>query len=81
MVLWAVIASTYEESVGSAYPVVRHIFYGKTKDEALGYFNAHLQTDKFLASCTENESFGAIACRTELLVAKYDTVTNQYILL
>ena len=30
------------------YPVVSHIFYGKTAKEAYGYFQSHMKTDEFL---------------------------------
>lgn len=30
------------------YPVVSHIFYGKTLKEAKGYLTAHMGTDSFL---------------------------------
>ena len=30
------------------YPVVSHIFYGKTLKEARGYLTAHMGTDSFL---------------------------------
>lgn len=32
----------------NAYPVVSHIFYGKTAKEAYGYFQSHMKTDEFL---------------------------------
>lgn len=36
--------------VGTPYPVVRHEFLGRNRDEALGYFKAHQMTDTFLNS-------------------------------
>lgn len=35
----------YEQTM---YPVVSHIFYGKTLNEAKGYMAAHMETDSFL---------------------------------
>ena len=53
---------TYE---AKDYPVVKHVFIGKTREEAQGYYEAHLETDKFLAGC-EKGKFGDIVCRNEL---------------
>ena len=53
---------TYESEV---YPVVQHVFVGKTREEAQGYYDAHLKTDKFLAGCA-NGKFGDITCRNEM---------------
>jgi hypothetical protein len=76
--LWAVVHSIYEESIGDEYPVVTHTFMGRTRKEAVGYFRAHLKTDSFLRGCTERGRFGSdIKCRTEMTVARYDTVTRQ----
>ena len=47
------------------YPVVRHIFIGKTKEEAMGYYKAHLKTDAFLAGCKDGK-YKDIECRTEV---------------
>ncbi len=41
--------SIYEEATNYKYPVVEHRFTGKTQEEALGYFKAHLKTDSFLS--------------------------------
>lgn len=48
-----------------SYPVVVHVFKGKTKEEAQGYFDAHLKTDKFFAQCEKKGKFGDIKCRTK----------------
>lgn len=45
-----------------AYPVLRHTFYGVTKDEAQGTFEAHLKTDAFLRGCVEKERWDGVHC-------------------
>ena len=47
------------------YPVVTHTFTGKTRDEAEGYFEAHLKTDQFFASMEKTGKFGKIQGRTK----------------
>jgi len=41
----AIIVDIYESTM---YPVVTHIFRGKTMHEAKSYFHAHMKTDSFL---------------------------------
>ena len=57
--LYAVIVDTYESK---EYPVVRHIFYGQTEEEAMKYLEAHKETDKFFTACFTGK-FGDIQCR------------------
>jgi len=64
--LWAVYADTYEpEGAGDAYPVVRHIFYGRSRAEALGYHKAHRAADTFLRRCEDSGRFDSFACPTQ----------------
>lgn len=42
------IVDIYEAKTYYQYPVVEHIFSGRTEEEAFGYFKAHLKTDSFL---------------------------------
>ena len=44
----------YENNV---YPVVSHIFYGKTKKEAYGYFQSHMKTDEFLRAAVLHQKY------------------------
>lgn len=62
---WAYVVDIFEKSVGSDYPVVEHAFFGRTKDEALGYFRAHLTTDDFLRSCVERNVWDGVECWSE----------------
>jgi hypothetical protein len=73
--LWAIKHDIYEpEGVGTDYPVVRHIFYGRTKKEAEGYFSAHMGTDTFLRDCENTGRFGEIVCKTESTVTTVEKV-------
>ena len=47
------------------YPVVRHEFIGKTKNEAKAYFKAHLETDDFLYNCYIKRKFKNFKCKTK----------------
>lgn len=70
MSLWAVVHSIYEKSVGNDYPVVRHVFYGKTPEEAQHYYESHLKTDSFLRGCETRGRWNSVACRTEITLEK-----------
>ena len=48
--IWRLIVDIYEEGT-TAYPVVTHIFNGRTQQEAEGYYEAHLRADAFLRGC------------------------------
>jgi len=52
----------FEESIGEEYPVVTHVFYGKTKKEVLQYYKAHLKTDSFFRGCLESNNYKGIRC-------------------
>lgn len=60
---WTYIVDIYEPSVGFDYPVVEHRFHGKTKAEALAYFQAHMKTDSFLRGCVEKSRWERVPCR------------------
>lgn len=54
----------YEE--GNEYPVVTHIFNGKTKKEAYGYFMSHMSTDSFLRGAVLDQTFKGMTLRVEV---------------
>lgn len=61
--LFRLIHRIYEpEGAGLGYPVVEHMFYGRTPKEAERYFWAHMRTDSFLRACEQGGRFGAIRC-------------------
>lgn len=64
---------TYELDAGRWVPVVKHEFYGRTREEAIGVMQAHERTDSFLRACVgappgTSSRFDGITCRTETLV-------------
>jgi len=60
---YALIHDIYEEDTGSAYPIVRHIFYGKTRDEVRHYLQSHMKTDSFLRGCERNGRWTDVKCQ------------------
>ena len=60
------VVDIFEESVGLDYPVVRHEFYGRTKSEAIGYYRAHLKTDRFLDGCVRKKRWERVNCETTM---------------
>lgn len=60
--MFALVHDTLEQG---PKPVVRHVFPGATEDEALGYYEAHRRSDKFLRECDDRGLFdGRVVCRT-----------------
>lgn len=65
------VVDIYEpEGAGNDYPILRHEFYGKTKDEAEGYYDAHLQTDEFLRGCVQRSAWRKVRCYAEMYWVK-----------
>lgn len=48
---------------GTTYAIVRHVFIGKTRAEAAGYFKAHMKTDSFLRGCTKRGKWDGLSCK------------------
>lgn len=38
--------------------VLTHVFYGATQDEALAVYDAHYESDRYLAECTRLGNYG-----------------------
>jgi hypothetical protein len=55
-----VIVDIYESDM---YPVVTHIFYGKTIEEARGYLKSHMKTDSFLRESVNTGYFRGMRVR------------------
>lgn len=56
----------YEEAAGPSYPVVTHQFRGRTREEAAGYYRAHLKSDAFFEACNSPRGGtfqGTVKCR------------------
>jgi hypothetical protein len=47
------------------YPAVTHIFTGTTREEAQGYFDSHMKTDKFLAAMETKKRWKSIVGRVK----------------
>ena len=62
--MWRIVVDTFESD--DAYPVVTHIFNGRTKAEVVGYFDAHMQTDSFMRPCVKNSEFKGMYCPTHV---------------
>lgn len=59
--MWTLIVESYEPS--HRYPIVVHHFSGDTKQEAEGYYQAHLKSDAFLRQCMATGMFqGKVPC-------------------
>lgn len=52
-----VVVDIYESDM---YPVVTHIFHGKTLEEARSYFKAHMKTDRFLREAVNTGYFNGM---------------------
>ena len=63
------IVHTFED--GADYPVVTHIFNGSTREEAQGYYKAHLKSDRFLKGC-KGGNYQGLVCRN---VQKWQQLT------
>jgi hypothetical protein len=63
--LWRFVVDIFEPETSTAYPVLRHVFYGLDEDEAYGYFEAHMTTDEFLRGCVEKEHWNGLKCFTK----------------
>ena len=50
----------------NSYPVVSHIFYGKTKKESYGYFQAHMKTDEFLRAAVLYQKYKGMLLVVEI---------------
>ena len=71
---WRIIVATFEPGGPGGvdgYPVVVHMFCGATREEAEGYYAAHLTTDEFFRDCTETGNFrGEFACPSPVWVER-----------
>jgi hypothetical protein len=60
---WALTVDIFEpEGAGTEYPVVRHVFFGKTQREAEHYLESHLKSDAFLRACMSGRGYRGIVC-------------------
>ena len=66
--LWTLVVETFE---AKPYPVVVHTFIGETKQEAFGYYRAHLKTDSFFRGCAEGD-FRGMECKNRMKWKRID---------
>ncbi len=69
----AIYVDIYENS----YPVVRHIFYGKTFHEAERYERAHMQTDEFLRCAMTKGYFNDFPVRVKRFVRVFSSIPEK----
>jgi hypothetical protein len=60
--MWALHIKIYESE---RYAIVEHVFRGRTKKEARGYYESHLKTDSFLRDCVRRGRWESVDCRAE----------------
>lgn len=65
--MWVLHVKIYEQE---PYPIVEHVFRGRTKREAEGYYRSHLKTDDFLRGCVVRGKFRDLDCRAEAYWAR-----------
>lgn len=71
MKLYWVKVNIYEEATGYKYPVVSHVFYGKTRKEAWNYHESHRKSDSFLKQCEDLGAFQKrLKCRVVITEGK-----------
>lgn len=64
MRLYEITVKIYEAATSYAYPVVTHVFSGRTRKEAREYHAAHRKSDSFLRGCEDRGRFGeGVKCR------------------
>lgn len=64
MRLYRIQVDIFESATFYAYPVVTHVFHGRTRKEAEGYHESHRKSDAFLRACEDRGVFGGkVKCR------------------
>ena len=67
MRLYQIRVEIYEAATDYQIPIVVHLFHGRTREEALGYHNAHRKSDAFLRECEDKSCFAKnVPCRSVL---------------
>lgn len=62
MKLYQIRVDIYEAATAYRYPVVTHLFHGRTKDEAQRYHRSHLKSDAFLRACEAGRAYRGVRC-------------------
>ncbi len=67
MRLYVVRVDILEAASGYVYPIVTHLFRGRTPQEAWSYHEAHRRADSFLSQCEDRQIFGdSVRCRARI---------------
>jgi len=65
--LYEVRVEIREKATGYKYPVVTHLFTGRTPEEAWGYHDSHRKSDAFLRACEDRDVFQrSVKCRARI---------------
>lgn len=65
--LYQVRVDIYESATRYEYPVVTHLFHGRTKEEAWKIHASHRESDSFLRECEDKGVFkGRVHCRAQI---------------
>jgi hypothetical protein len=67
--VYAIVHDTFE----AGELIVRHMFYGNTKERAWAVYQAHLRSDAFLRGCEERGHYGTVACSTRWRLVELTT--------
>lgn len=73
---WRIVSRIFEGA--DTHPVVEHIFYGQTPQQAARIYEAHMRSDAFLSGCVLKQEFGTTMCREEH-VLQIRTLSNTWV--
>lgn len=71
MKTWRIVQQIYEQD--DPDPILTHVFYGKTEEEARGVYRAHMTTDSFMRGCVNQQRFRDFACHADSHVERMDS--------
>ncbi len=69
MKTWRVVQHIYEER--DPEPVLTHVFYGESREEAEHVYSAHMETDSFMRDCVTRGKFRDFACNAKSHLERY----------
>lgn len=65
--LYTVRVEIFEAATNYAYPIVTHLFSGRSPQEAWNYHEAHRQADAFLKQCEDQGLFRSqVRCKARI---------------
>ena len=78
MKTWRIVQHIYEEN--GTEPVLTHVFYGETREQAAHIYKAHMVTDSFMRGCVMNRQFRDFSCRAIDHTEQYDPATSEWVI-